>query len=90
MDEKFTPDVTIEEPAPLVDEALAATDRKIEGQEAFNALRAEIAGLKESAREAATGAGRLAMEDFRERVRSQPLSAALAIGFLAFVYGATR
>jgi hypothetical protein len=28
MDHKFTPDVPIEEPAPLVDEALAATDRK--------------------------------------------------------------
>lgn len=89
MDDKFTPDPSVE-PAPLVDEALAATGRTADDHEEFTALRAEVARLKEAARETASGAGRLAREDVRERVRAQPLTSAIIIGFLAFVYGATR
>lgn len=60
-DDKLAPDTPIEEPAPLVDEALAATDRKADNQEELRALRSEIARLQDSLHEAASGAGRLAM-----------------------------
>jgi hypothetical protein len=80
----------IEEQAPLVDEALAATDRKADNQEELRALRSEVARLKDSLQDAAWGAGRLAMEEFRGKARAQPITAAIAVGFLAFFYGVTR
>jgi hypothetical protein len=89
-DDKLVTDTPIEQLAPLVDEALAATDRKADNQEELRALRSEIARLQDSLHEAASGAGRLAMEEFRGEVRAQPISAAVAVGFLAFLYGVTR
>ncbi len=44
MDDKLAQDTPIEEPAPLVDEALAATDRRAGDQEELRALRSEVAG----------------------------------------------
>lgn len=90
MDDAHTPGRPFEEPAPLVDEALAATDRKQDDHEELDAVRAEVSHLKESARETASSAGRLIKEDLRQRVRSKPLAFASAIGILAFIYGATR
>lgn len=89
-DDQLAPDTPIEEPAPLVDEALAATDRKTENQDELRALRLEVARLKDLLHAAASGAGRLAMEEFRGKVRVQPITAAAAVGFLAFLYGVTR
>ncbi|KQY16807.1 hypothetical protein ASE23_23170 [Rhizobium sp. Root73] len=89
-DDQVAPDTPIEEPAPLVDEALAATDRKTENQDELRALRLEVARLKDLLHAAASGAGRLAMEEFRSKVRVQPIAAAAAGGFLAFLYGVTR
>lgn len=90
IDDQVTPDTLIEEPAPLVDEALAATDRKANNHEELRALRSEVARLKDSLHDAASGAGRLAMGEFRGKVRAQPITAAAAIGVLAFLYGLTR
>jgi hypothetical protein len=87
MDDKLAQDTPIEEPAPLVDEALAATDRRAGDQEGLRALRLEVARLKDSFQDAASGAGRLAMEEFRAKVRAQPITAAAAVGFLVFLYG---
>jgi len=86
-DNQVAPDTPIEEPAPLVDEALAPTDRRAGDQEELRALRSEVARLKDSLQAAASGAGRLAMEEFRAKVRAQPITAAAAVGFLAFLYG---
>ena len=89
-DDQAAPDILIEEAAPLVDEALAATDRKADNQEELSALRAEVAKLQDSLHEAASGAGRLAIKEFRRKVRAQPIAAAVSVGFLAFLYGVTR
>jgi hypothetical protein len=89
-DDQVAPNTPIEEPAPLVDEALAATNRKAGDQEELRALRSEVARLKDLLHAAASGAGRLAMEEFRGKVRAQPITAAVAVGFLAFLYGVTR
>ncbi|MFT2215673.1 hypothetical protein [Rhizobium giardinii] len=89
-DDQAAPDILIEEAAPLVDEALAATDRKADNQEELSALRAEVAKLQDSLHEAASGAGRLAIKEFRRKVRAQPITAAVSVGFLAFLYGVTR
>lgn len=77
-----------EEPAPLVDEALAATDRNSGKQEDEDTFQAEGAGLKAFAHEAA--ADHPAIDDIRQRIRSQPLAFAAAVGVFAFIYGFTR
>ena len=41
-DHQVAPDTPIEEPAPLVDEALAATDWKADDQEELRALWSEV------------------------------------------------
>ncbi|WP_426131960.1 hypothetical protein [Pararhizobium sp. PWRC1-1] len=89
-DDKLAPDTPIEEPAPLVDEALAAVNWKAGNQEELRALRSEVTRLKDSLHDVASGAGRLAMEEFRGEVRAQPITAAAVVGFLAFLYGVTR
>ncbi|WP_276121332.1 hypothetical protein [Pararhizobium qamdonense] len=77
-----------EEPARLVDEALAATDRNADRQEGLDAFRADGAGLKASMHEAA--ADRPVIDDIRQRIRSQPLTFAATLGIFAFIYGFTR
>lgn len=89
-DHQVAPDTPIEEPAPLVDEALAATDWKADDQEELRALWSEVARLKNSLQDAASAAGSLATEEFRAKVRSQPITAAVGVGFLGFLYGVTR
>ncbi len=79
-----------EEPAPLVDEALAATDRSADGHADLQALKAEIAQLREAVRSTARGAGRMALHEVRGRVEEQPIMAAVSVGLLAFLYGITR
>ncbi|MCV9967475.1 hypothetical protein OIU34_37220 [Pararhizobium sp. BT-229] len=90
MDDKLAQVSPIEKPAPLVDEALAATDRKANNQEELRALRSEVARLQDSLQEAASGAGHLVMEELRRKVRAQPITAAVALGFLAILSGVTR
>jgi urease accessory protein UreF len=91
MKKPITPDLSLgEEPAPLVDDALAATDRRIEEHEELRALRSEVARLQESLRETARGAGRVAVDELRTRIREQPVTAAVVVGFLAFLYGTSR
>jgi hypothetical protein len=79
-----------EEPAPLVDEALAAIDRKAGEQEDVDGLQGAGAGLRAWAHEAASAAGRPAIDDIRQLTRSQPLVFAGAVGVFAFIYGLTR
>jgi cell fate (sporulation/competence/biofilm development) regulator YmcA (YheA/YmcA/DUF963 family) len=90
----MTDDVKIdkpeEEPAPLVDEALEAIDRKTGEQDDVDALQGEGARLKALAREAASAAGRPAIDDIRQRIRSQPLVFAGTAGVFAFIFGLTR
>ena len=64
-----------EEPAPLVDDALSATDRSAEQNEELRALRSEVARLQESLRETALGAGRVAVDELRtrEKITLSPL-----------------
>ena len=81
--------IAAEEPAPLVDEALAATNSGNEGYAELDALRAE-ARLQDSLRDAATGAGRVATHELRAKIEEQPIVAAVIVAFAAFVYGATR
>jgi hypothetical protein len=82
--------IAAEEPAPLVDEALAATNSRNEGYAELDALRAEVARLQDSLRDAATGAGRVATHELRAKIEEQPIAAAVIVAFAAFVYGATR
>lgn len=79
-----------EKPAPLVDDALAATDRSTEEHEELRALRSEVARLQESLKETTRGAGRVAMDELRTRIRDRPVAAAAVVGFLAFLCGASR
>ena len=79
-----------DEAAPLVDEALAATDRKRDDKEELRALKAEVARLHESFAATVSGAGHMALDEVREKVRAQPVTAAVAVGCLAFLYGVTR
>jgi hypothetical protein len=44
MDDQVIPDILIKEPAPLVDQALAASDRKATNQEELRALRRKSPG----------------------------------------------
>ncbi|CAN7667760.1 hypothetical protein [Pararhizobium sp. LjRoot238] len=89
-EDQAAPDNRIEEAAPLVDEALAAANRKADNEEELSALRSEVARLQDPLREAASGAGRLAIKELRGKVRAQPITAAVAVGFLGFLYGFTR
>ncbi|MBB5536045.1 hypothetical protein [Rhizobium giardinii] len=89
-DDEIATDNRLEEATPLVDEALAATDRKAHNQEELSALRSEVARLQDSLREAASGAGRLAIKEFRRKAQAKPIMAAVAAGFLGFLYGVTR
>ncbi|WP_075292880.1 hypothetical protein [Pararhizobium arenae] len=83
----FTP---LSEPAPLVDEALAATDRGGQDREDVRALKAEVDRLQQAVRDTAAGAKQVAFSRLQDEVQSQPLTAAVVVGFLAFVYGLTR
>ena len=68
MKKPIAPDVPVgEEPAPLVDDALAATGRSIEEHEELRALRSEVARLQVSLRETARDAGRVAVDELRTR-----------------------
>jgi hypothetical protein len=78
-----------EEPAALVDEALAETDRNPENTE-LHALRVDIAQLQDALQNMASDARRVASNGLRSSVRRQPFAAALTVGFLGFVYGLTR
>jgi hypothetical protein len=78
-----------EEPAALVDEALAETDRNPENTE-LHALRVDVAQLQDALRNMASDARRVASGELRSRIRRQPFAAALTVGFLGFVYGLTR
>jgi hypothetical protein len=89
-DENVAPNSPIDGPAPLVDEALAATGRNAGNQEELRALRSDVARLKNLLHAAVSGAGRLGMEEFRGKLRAQPITAAAAVGVLAFLYGVTR
>jgi hypothetical protein len=79
-----------DEAAPLVDEALAATDRKGDEKEELRALKAEVARLQQSFAATISGAGHMAFDEVGEKVRSQPVAVAVAVGCLAFLYGVTR
>lgn len=88
FDEQQEPAVT-EEPAPLVDEALAATDRN--GTDAAEqALRREISHLQEALAETVSEDAYRTSKTILGKIRSQPVTAAIAVALLAFVYGMTR
>lgn len=80
----------LDEPAPLVDEALAAEDKRSDDRAELEALRAEIAMLKESARETAAAASRATSEEIRSRIDAKPLKAAVIVAAVGFLYGLTR
>ena len=90
----MTDDVKIdkpeEEPAPLVDEALEAIDRKTGEQEEVEALQAEITRLKATAHASASGGGSFVIHDASQYIRSQPLAFAAAVGLFTFIFGVTR
>jgi uncharacterized small protein (DUF1192 family) len=86
-----------EEPAPLVDEALEAIDRKTCEQDDVDALReevealqAEITRLKATAHASASGSGSFAIHDASRYIQSQPLAFAAAVGLFTFIFGVTR
>ncbi|KQY45641.1 hypothetical protein [Rhizobium sp. Root483D2] len=79
-----------EEPAPLVDEALAATDRNAGKRQGLAALQAEESRLEAYAQEASSRAKKSAIDDIRQYIRSQPLAIAASVGIAAFVYGLSR
>ena len=79
-----------DEPAPLVDEAMAATaDRSPEHAE-LTALRLGIDQLKQSLKGTATGLQNAAVAEVRVKVDAQPLKSAFIVASLAFLYGLTR
>ena len=90
----MTDDVKIEkpeeEPAPLVDEALAATDRNVGKRQDLADLQTEEARLEANAQEASSRAKKSAIDDIRQYIRSQPLAIAAGVGIAAFVYGLSR
>ena len=79
-----------DEAAPLVDEALAATERKRDDNEELRALKAEVARLQESFAATVFGAGHIAFDEVRDKVRAQPMTAAVAVACCGFLYGVTR
>jgi len=79
-----------DEAAPLVDEALAATERKRDDNEELRALKAEVARLQESFAATVFGAGHIAFDEVRDKVRAQPMTAAVAVACRGFLYGVTR
>lgn len=100
----FSPDDNRSD-APLVDEALASTKESVEidepsafpSQEELEALKAEVARLRESASEIGAATVRVAkaqasdlIADIEKRVRSKPLSAVGIATIIGFVWGMTR
>ncbi|TWF47807.1 hypothetical protein [Neorhizobium alkalisoli] len=100
----FSPDDNRSD-APLVDEALASTKESVEidepsafsSQEELEALKAEVARLRESASEIGAATVRVAkaqasdlIADIEKRVRSKPLSAVGIAAIIGFVWGMTR
>jgi hypothetical protein len=91
--------------APLVDKALAATRKpeRIDGfpltssQEELDALKAEVARLRQSAAEIGSATVRVAkiqasdfVVDIRERIRRKPLPAIGIAAVIGFFWGMTR
>lgn len=78
-----------DQPAPLVDEALAANHLWQEQQE-INDLRAEVSRLQKAVLDGVPRVGRLAVEEVAAMLRDRPLAVAATVGAFAFVLGATR
>ncbi|RWX78955.1 hypothetical protein EPK99_10290 [Neorhizobium lilium] len=90
--------------APKVDEALAAIesrssddDAKVSAQEELDALRAEVARMKDSAIEVASASKRLARsgtvalrDDLEVRIKARPLAAVAIAAAVGYVWGLTR
>ncbi len=90
--------------APKVDEALAAVERRSSGEgadalalEEIDALRSEVARMKESALEVASASKRLARtgtvvlrDDLEDRIKARPLAAVAIAAALGYVWGMTR
>ena len=87
-DDEIATDNRIEEATPLVDEALAATDRKAHNQEELSALRSEVARLQDSLREAASGAGRLAISATGNRPKDVAAESGLVASAAQAAYSA--
>jgi hypothetical protein len=75
--------------APLVDEALAATDRNPDLNRTHE-LELEVARLQEALRDTASEGQKFAKDAFNKTVRERPISAALVVGLVSFLYGLTR
>jgi hypothetical protein len=75
--------------APLVDEALAATDRNPYLNRTHE-LELEVARLQEALRDTASEGQKFAKDAFNKKVRERPISAALVVGLVSFLYGLTR
>ncbi|MDW5318508.1 hypothetical protein [Rhizobium sp. PL01] len=75
--------------APLVDEALAATDRDPDLNRTHK-LELEVARLQKALEETAAEAHKAAENAIKEKINDGPISAALAVGLVAFLYGLTR
>ncbi len=101
----FSPEDGNRSDAPLVDEALASTKESVEidepsafsSQEELEALKAEVARLRESASEIGAATVRVAkaqasnlIAHIEKRVRSKPLPAVGIAAIIGFVWGMTR
>lgn len=88
---------------PKVDEALEATraDRvggaDVLATQELNALKAEVARIRESVSEVTSASGRLTRtgaiairDDIEERVRARPIAAVAIAALIGYVWGATR
>jgi hypothetical protein len=78
------------EPAPLVDEAIAATEGQQADRSELGTLRLEIDELKASLTGVAAGIRSTALAEARAMVDAKPVKAAIIVGTLAFLYGVTR
>jgi ElaB/YqjD/DUF883 family membrane-anchored ribosome-binding protein len=92
--------------APKVDEALAAIESRAgtttggadtSAMDEITALRAEVARMKDSAREVASASGRIARsgsaalrDDLEDRIKTRPLTAVAIAAAIGYVWGLTR
>lgn len=84
------PNAPDNEPAPLVDEALASTAGNASNNDALETLRLEVAHLQQALAEARSSARHIARTAFSTQVQKRPISVAIAVGVFSYVFAVTR